>query len=249
MPILHPIAVTEQQRIAEVLDTIDDAIRAAERLLAELATVAVSVERSILARPHGTTITSPLAAFAAVDRGRFTARPRNDPRYYGGETPFIQTGDVAAASRGPIAHASQSLNADGTAVSRAFPIGTIAVTIAANIGDTAILAREMYFPDSVVGVVPNPSVNPRWLEMCIAAAKPGLEARAPQSAQRNINLQDLRPLPIPVLAREEQDRIAEAWEAGAERIASERSSLHALQQLRAGLADDLLTGRVRTVPG
>lgn len=31
---------------------------------------------------------------AHIERGKFTARPRNDPKYYGGDIPFIQTGDV-----------------------------------------------------------------------------------------------------------------------------------------------------------
>ncbi|MFX9181105.1 restriction endonuclease subunit S, partial [Acinetobacter baumannii] len=30
-----------------------------------------------------------------IFRGKFTHRPRNDPRLYDGDYPFIQTGDVA----------------------------------------------------------------------------------------------------------------------------------------------------------
>ena len=34
----------------------------------------------------------------SINRGRFGHRPRNDPRFYDGEYPFIQTGDIVKAS-------------------------------------------------------------------------------------------------------------------------------------------------------
>lgn len=66
-----------------------------------------------------------------VLRGKFTHRPRNDPRLYGGKYPFIQTGDVANAERF-ITGYSQTLNEEGFAVSKLFPAGTLVMTIAAN---------------------------------------------------------------------------------------------------------------------
>ena len=32
----------------------------------------------------------PFQSLATIERGKFTVRPRNDPKYYGGEIPFIQ---------------------------------------------------------------------------------------------------------------------------------------------------------------
>lgn len=79
-----------------------------------------------------------LESVATVERGKFSARPRNDPRYFeNGDIPFIQTGDVASATR-YVERASQYLNSDGLKVSKKFPADTIFITIAANIGDVAI---------------------------------------------------------------------------------------------------------------
>ena len=69
----------------------------------------------------------PLEQLASVERGKFTARPRNDPRYYGGSIPFVQTGDVVAAD-GVIKNYSQTLNEAGLGVSKLFPKGSILVT-------------------------------------------------------------------------------------------------------------------------
>ena len=103
---------------------------------------------------------------------------------------FIQTGDVTSAEGGVLSSYSQSLNKRGVSVSREFPEGSIAITIAANIAGTAILGFPMYFPDSIVGAIVKPPHSTRYIELCIRRAKPRLNARAPQSAQKNINLED-----------------------------------------------------------
>ena len=125
--------------------------------------------------------------------------------------------------------------------------GTIAVTIAANIADTAILDRPMCFPDSVVGVTVCRPHSTRWIEMCIHAAQQILRAHAPQSAQKNINLQDLRPLVIPVPDPARQHAFAELWEEHQKSVDRELHIVAKLNQLRSGLTADLLSGRVRTV--
>src|SRR5690606_10229535 len=91
-------------------------------------------------------------------RGKFSHRPRNDPRFYGGNYPFIQTGDVANV-RKFVSTYSQTLNDDGLRVSKEFPAGTLVMTIAANIGDMAILNFKACFPDSIVGFVPYEDIS------------------------------------------------------------------------------------------
>ena len=59
-----------------------------------------------------------------ISRGLFNHRPRNDERYYGGDYPFIQTGDVARAGK-YITTYSQTLNELGISVSKQFPKGTM----------------------------------------------------------------------------------------------------------------------------
>src|SRR5262249_51457975 len=97
-----------------------------------------------------------------VLRGKFTHRPRNDPRFYDGPFPFIQTGDVATADK-YITTYSQTLNEEGYAVSKEFPSGTVVMAIAANIGDVAILTFNACFPDSVVGFSPSVRMDTDFL--------------------------------------------------------------------------------------
>ncbi|MFR5931378.1 MAG: hypothetical protein ACLUGI_12435 [Subdoligranulum sp.] len=56
----------------------------------------------------------------SISRGLFNHRPRNDERYYNGKYPFIQTGDVANATKYIVSY-SQTLNELGKSVSKEFP--------------------------------------------------------------------------------------------------------------------------------
>lgn len=260
-----------QQRIAEILSTVDESIEETEALIAKTQQIKAGLMHDLFTRgvtPDGQLrppreeapqlykespfgwipkewSIRPLNKLADVNRGKFTIRPRNDPRYYDGAHPFIQTGDVAFASGRVLTIYSQTLNDRGLGVSRLFPLGTIMVTIAANIADTCVLGIPMCAPDSLVGVVPNAGEVGRYLELCIRQRKRWFENRAPQTAQKNINLDDLRPLPIPYPDRQEQAHIVDTYEAVDKQLQEEEQTSAKLQTLKHGLMQDLLTGRVR----
>ena len=156
-----------------------------------------------------------LEELASIQRGKFSARPRNDPKYYGGDIPFIQTGDVANGS-GRVRSYSQTLNADGLSVSKLFPKGSLVVTIAANIGDVAKVDFDFACPDSLVVVQAKEGINSDWLQYILESKKDLLGSMATQNAQKNINLEILRPLAFDVPSLVEQQRISglfETWDA------------------------------------
>ena len=132
-----------------------------------------------------------------VERGRFSPRPRNDPSFYHGKHPFIQTGDIAN-SGGYITSWNQTLNDRGTKVSKCFYPGTIVMAIVgATIGRTAILKIPAYCPDSVVGITTHKGdVDPAYLERFLRFRRNDLFERAPQTARANLNLEILRPFPV-----------------------------------------------------
>jgi type I restriction enzyme S subunit len=98
--------------------------------------------------------TEQLGDIALIERGRFSPRPRNDPKFYGGEYPFIQTGDISR-SQGRLREYTQTLNDLGIKVSKEFKVGTVVIAIVgATIGATALLEIPTYAPDSVIGITP-----------------------------------------------------------------------------------------------
>ncbi len=142
-----------------------------------------------------------------IMRGRFNHRPRNDPKYYDGKFPFIQTGDITNASK-YILTFSQTLNELGYSVSKEFPTGSICMTIAANIGDVAILNFNACFPDSIVGFVPTEHVHWNFLYYILYAMKQQFTRNAIISTQLNINVEIIKEILIPVPSFNEQQKIA-----------------------------------------
>lgn len=147
-----------------------------------------------------------LGKVCEVKRGRFSHRPRNAPEFYGGKYPFIQTGDIVKSQGGSIPY-TQTLNELGLSVSKLFKPTIVLITIAANIGDTGILDYEACFTDSVVGLIPSKKVNPYFLELIMRTKKDYLNMVAPQAAQKNINVEILKPIKIPLPSLPEQEAI------------------------------------------
>lgn len=248
----------EQRKIAAILSSVDTAIEKTEALIAKLRDLKVAMMQELLTKGIGHTQfrDSPvgripvewkmvrLGEIAKVCRGRFSPRPRNDPRYYGGRVPFVQTGDVTR-SDGLLTTYSQTLNELGLRVSKLFPKGTILVTIAANIGDVAVTIFDVACPDSLVGVVPMKGIDVGWLAHYLISRKRALESEATQNAQSNINLQVLTPFPVPLPSQAEQKQIGSVFAHHSQSIRLQTDRLNHLQSLKKALMQDLLTGRVR----
>lgn len=242
----------EQRRIAEVLRSVDEAIAAAEAVATSMFKANKTMRHELLKvapdgtlsdLPHDWSVV-PLEALASVERGKFSVRPRNDPRYFGGSTPFIQTGDITAAGDYITRH-TQTLNDLGVGVSRVFPAGTIMTTIAANIGDFAIASYPVACPDSVVGIAANADVDQFWLYSVLCCFKAALDRAATQNAQKNINLQTLRPLQVPVPPRALMLELAETLSAAADGARQAKASVANLTTMKQSIMSDLLSGRVR----
>ena len=190
----------EQRRIASILDQAD-ALRRKRRATVKsldhlIAATFQSFFGDAIQNPRGWPIQL-LGDVGELERGVSKHRPRNDPALLGGTHPLIQTGDVANAG-GVIRSFSATYSDIGLKQSRIWPRGTLCITIAANIGKTAILDFDACFPDSVVGFSPGGTITSTYVQYWMSSIQERLEDAAPESAQKNINLAILRALPIPL---------------------------------------------------
>ena len=186
-----------------------------------------------------------LEELADVERGKFSIRPRNDPRYFGGDMPFVQTGDVTGSDM-YLRGYSQTLNQDGVKVSKVFPADTILITIAANIGDTTITQYPVACPDSVVAIQPKKEqANTIFLKNLLDLQKENLDSQSTQNAQKNINLQVLKPLELIVPSKEEQTKIASFLSAVDEKIAQLTQKHELLSQYKQGMMQKLFSQQIR----
>ncbi|MBX9642545.1 MAG: restriction endonuclease subunit S [Novosphingobium sp.] len=154
-----------------------------------------------------------LANLGDLGRGKSKHRPRNDKRLFDGRYPFIQTGEVKAANRF-VREFTATYSDFGLEQSKLWPAGTLCITIAANIAQTAFLTFEACFPDSIVGFTAfSGGVSPEYVESFIASARMNIEAYAPATAQKNINLNTLETLNIPICSPAEQAEITRILDA------------------------------------
>ncbi|EHK2882191.1 restriction endonuclease subunit S [Vibrio vulnificus] len=267
--IAYPESVKEQAQIAGVLSTVDKKIDLIDQKIAETEKLKTGLMQKLFSegigvqdengewQPHTEFQASPfgnvpkcwlkvsLENIASVERGKFSARPRNDPKYFGGNIPFVQTGDVVNAQL-YVESYSQTLNELGLTVSKIFPTETILITIAANIGDVAITQFPLACPDSLVGIQAKKDMcDSLWLFFFMQTQKSELDSKATKSAQKNINLQVLKPLTVFLPPLEEQEFIAEILLASEKKIALLKQQKTETHQLKKGLMQKLLTGEWR----
>ncbi len=232
----------EQQRIAAILEKAgsmrrkrQEAIRLTDEFL-----------RALFIDLFGDPVTNSLewpvqrlAMLGDMDRGVSKHRPRNDPSLLGGDYPLIQTGDVAN-SDGYIRSFTSTYSEKGLKQSKQWPVGTLCITIAANIAKTGILLFPACFPDSVVGFRAADHATVEYVRFWLSFLQQTLEKNAPASAQKNINLAILRELQIPVPPRELVERFADAVRKVESIRTTQRLALSESRQLGDALEHKLL---------
>ena len=181
--------------------------------------------------------TKKLCELGSLDRGRSQHRPRNDPKLLNGPYPLIQTGEVASAGL-YITEYKNTYSELGLQQSKMWKAGTLCITIAANIAQTAILTFDACFPDSVVGFVPNDAVSAIYMHYWFGFFQKILEEQAPQVAQKNINLKILSDLDVMVPTKEQQEQFAAFVEQTDKSKQSVQQSLEKLETLKKSLMQE-----------
>lgn len=253
----------EQQKIAYILSNVDEQILKTNQIIEQTQRLKKGLMQRLLTKGIGHTKfrkakmdsnlhetyplewgISCLSDLCKIERGKFAHRPRGDPAYYGGDYPFIQTGDIEK-SDGNIETFSQTLNDKGFAVSKLFPQGIIVITIAgSNIGRTGITTFPVCFPDSVIGIS-TAKLNIKYLEYYLRTRRNLLQTKATVSGQPNINLETLKPLRVPVPSLKEQDKIVDIISSIDSQISFNKRMKTSLDYLKKALLQQLLTGKIR----
>ncbi|GIA51091.1 restriction endonuclease subunit S [Shewanella basaltis] len=240
----------EQKRIVEKLDALLTRIDTAIEHLQQSVTLADALYASELASVFSSGQDKwplrELNEVAEVARGKSKHRPRNDKSLFGGEYPFIQTGDVRGAQK-YITNFSATYNEKGLQQSKLWPKDTICLTIAANIGDVAILGMDACFPDSVVGISSS-ELETDYLYYFLTTLQQQLDSKANAAAQKNINLKILSEIKIPVPSLDEQKSIVrqinEIDRLAVKAKAEISEKITTMQQLKASILDSAFKGEL-----
>lgn len=232
-----PVLPTEtQNKIVAILDNANSIIQKREHTIEIFADLLRASFLDMFGDPISNTKNwdiELLGDIAKLERGRFSPRPRNDPSYFDGDYPFIQTGDINN-SRYRLKIYTQTLNEKGIKVSKKFNIGDIVIAIVgATIGATSILQIDAYATDSIIAIKSSEKTNNVFLEMLLRFYRQVLLDTAPEAARANINLAILGKLKIIIPPIELQNKYLEIdkrIEAESERLFNSLEQLKQLQK-------------------
>jgi type I restriction enzyme S subunit len=170
-----------------------------------------------------------------VGRGKSRHRPRNAAFLYGGRYPFFQTGDIKAANC-YLTEYSQTYSEEGLAQSKLWKPGTLCITIAANIAESAILGIEGCFPDSVVGFVADPTeADVRFIKYYLEILKLRMQNISHGATQDNLSLDKLLSFDFLVPSLPIQRRIAGILSAYDELIENSQRRIKILEAMTRAL--------------
>lgn len=265
----------EQRRVTAILDTLDEAIRKTEGIIAKLRLIKQGLLHDLLSR--------------GIDQGgQLRPSPTDAPHLYA-ESPLgtlpvglaalplkdacalIKDGTHLPPRRvddGPLLlsvrnmqDGSFGLTPEDTRVSWAFYRSmhrgwsilegdVLLAIVGATLGKSAIVpALPPFTLQRSVAVMRGRIgvVRSSHLKLCIDSTlfQTRLWQAANQTAQPGVYLEQLGLIRIPCPSFEEQERIEVVWQAAEARLASEVQQVIKLRLLKRGLADDLLCGRVR----
>ena len=165
-----------------------------------------------------------------VGRGRSRHRPRDAVHLYGGPYPFIQTGDVKSANF-YITKYSQTYSEAGLAQSKLWDAGTLCITIAANIAETAILGINACFPDSIIGfIAEKDKADVRYIKYLFNDLQKQYQQYSQGAAQDNLSQKKLLSLKFPAPPIEVQKEIADVLSTYDDLLENNRRRIELLER-------------------
>ena len=168
-----------------------------------------------------------------IGRGKSKHRPRNDETLFGGIYPFVQTGDVKAANF-YLNEYSQTYSEKGLEQSKLWKKGTLLITIAANIGDTAILSFDACFPDSIAGFQPYEKKSDiKFVKYYLDYIKKELQLISQGTTQDNMSLDKLLSKNLFVPDLETQQKISTILSTYDELIENNKARIALLEDMAA----------------
>ena len=121
------------------------------------------------------------------------------------------------------------------------------MTIAANVGDVAILNFEACFPDSIVGLYPRHNMDINYLYYLFIGMRQALFSTSVLNIQHNLNIIRIGTLPTVMAPKKEQCQIATYLDQKCSELtkleANIEKQISTLEQYRKSLIHECVTGK------
>jgi type I restriction enzyme S subunit len=168
--------------------------------------------------------------------------------FYGGNIPWVSITDMTESGK-YIERTARNLTQSGLLNSSAviYPKNTLLFAMYASIGKCALPTVPVSSSQAILGITVKPSLNIDYLYYILTSRTQDFIAMGQQGTQSNLNKIIVGDFDIPILPLMVQERIASEFITVDLKIDLLKSELTKYECIKQGMAQDLLTGKVRLV--
>ncbi|MDZ5810361.1 restriction endonuclease subunit S [Halorubrum sp. AD140] len=257
----------EQRRIADILSTVDEQIQQTDEIIEMTKDLKHGLRQDLVfgkgfaddyksvrlgARnveiPSGWEVET-FSDVAAVEKGN-TPKTSN-PDYYGGDNVWVTPDDLSNMyDRGEkyISDSRRKITDAGlqsTSVNIVPSPSVMFTSRSYGIGKTAICTVPAATNQGIIAFHPSEQIGVEYLYYYLNQIMDYIIAISGVSNFPEVSLTDIRNLHVPVPSKDDQERIESVLQLVDERLVKEQDTKRRLQELKRGLMQDLLTGKVR----
>lgn len=248
---------TEQQKIADCLNSLDELITAQARKVEALKTHKKGLMQQIFPREGETQPRLRFPEFEAsadweskrledlARRGSGHTPSKSKPEYYEGDIKWVSLADSKRLDAGLIYETATSISVQGIKNSSAVlhPVGTVLISRDAGVGKSAVMAMPMAVSQHFIVWICHDQLLLNWfLYYVLQEMKPIFERNATGSTIKTIGLPFFKELQIAVPSLREQKRIADCLGSLDALITAATQELDNLKTHKKGLMQQLFPG-------
>ena len=245
-----PPTTSEQRAIAEALSDADALIESLDQLIAKKRQIKQGAMQELL------TGNRRLPGFSGewevrrlgelADMGSGGTPPSSNPSFYDGEIPWVAIADMTKGGKF-ISHTERNLSNEGfsNCAAQMFSAGTVLYAMYASLGECSIASVPLSSSQAILGIRVKEKLSNEFLYYYLQSIKPKVKTLGQQGTQANLNkgmVQDFSLQLPPVI---EQTAIATVLSDMDTELAALESRLAKARQIKQGMMQELLTGRIR----
>jgi type I restriction enzyme, S subunit len=248
-----PPSLLEQSAVAEALSDADALIESLEQLIDKKREIKQGAMQELLtgkrrlANSDRDWTKATLGSLAKIQRGA-SPRPIDDPRWFdeNSKVGWVRISDVTSSTM-YLTETTQKLSPDGVQKSRPVPTDTLIMSICATVGRPIITKVDVCIHDGFV-VFDELRIDRDFLYYVLTYLEKDWSKHGQTGSQMNLNTNLINATEIRFPhERKEQELIASALLAIDDELTLLNARLSKAQQIKQGMMQELLTGRIRLV--
>jgi len=264
-PVLKSISLLlppfpEQKKIAEVLSTMDEAIRKVDEAIKKMERVKKGLMQKLLTKGIGHKESRDseigripkewqivkLRNVGEVTTGKTPSTSVKE--YWNGDIPFITPGDLEDSKY--VYETERHVTSEGASQVGILPRNAVLVVcIGSTIGKTGMIHKDSITNQQINSILCKSNIEPHYIYYSIEFRSKLLRSYSGVAAVPIIKKSLFENIKIPLPQTEEQQKIAEILSTVDKKLELEKKRREKLQRIKKGLMEELLTGKKRVLIG